>query len=74
MAMQHRTAALLSQPSSAQLNPSVRFGLQLGRLAIRAQTDANYEGQFRTFAAYCKSVHCPPTQNVTPPVCGAVPW
>ena len=61
MAMQHRTTDLLSRPSSAQLNQSVRFGLQLGRLAIRANTDNNYEGQFRTFAAYCSNVHLPPT-------------
>jgi len=64
MVVQHRTAPLLFQPSRVQLNPSVRFGLQLGRLAIRSNTDSNYEGQFCTFAAYCASVHTPLTHPV----------
>jgi hypothetical protein len=46
------------------LNRGVRFGMLLSESAIRSDTKANYDGQFKLFIAYCRYVHIPPVHEL----------
>ena len=42
------------------MNPTLQFGLHLTSMCVRASTAGNYASEWRTFEAYCSSVHHPP--------------